>query len=550
MRAASRHTDEANLVAAAQAGDEQALDELIAAYLPLVYTIVGRALGGLPDVDDVDDVVQETMLCVLRDLRTLRNPDSFRPWLVTIATRQVSTYLRGQHVVERATALDEVVDAEEADSEGFVLLRLELSGQRRQIVRATHWLDPDDRALLSLWWLETAGRLTRKELAVALGLGTAHAGVRVQRMRIQLEMSRSLVTALEARPRCAQLTAAMTGWDGVPSPLWRKRIVRHTRSCPVCLRAADGLIPPERLLAGLALLPVPMVVSIAVLGKSALAGTAADASSIAALSGASGSIGVDAGIKAGLLSQLAQMVGAHPIAAAVTAGTLAVGAAVSTATWPTPEPPALEAIMGPTSTPAVVPSTPRSTVAPPAPSPAVAAPTTDGPRPTATPPSDPATRPPLWSGLSSLESINDVGRVITAAGDLGVLERIDLGDDDARSRATFAVVRGLADASCISFRSRDGRYLRHASWRMRLNRHEGTELFRADATFCVRPGLVPGSVSLESANYPGAFLRHRGTELWVDPSDGSSAFRADASFRPRPPLIGERTPKTIWRTHR
>lgn len=336
--------DETDLVAAAQTGDPRALDQLVAAYLPLVYTIVGSALGRLPDVDDV---VQETMLCVLRDLRTLRNPDSFRPWLVTIATRQVSTHLRRRHVVEQTTALDEAADAEEVDTEGLVLLRLELSGQRRQIVRASRWLDPDDRALLSLWWLETAGWLTRAELATALGLSTAHAAVRVQRMRIQLELSRSLVAALETRPRCAQLTAALTDWDGVPGRLWRKRIARHTRSCRDCLGAADELIPPERLLAGLALLPVPVAVSASVLGHGAPVGTA-DASSIGVLSGASGGVAVGAGVKAGFLGQLAHL-GAHPVAAAIAAGALAagaaVGAAVGPAAWPEPATPARAAIM-------------------------------------------------------------------------------------------------------------------------------------------------------------------------------------------------------------
>lgn len=41
---------------------------------------------------------------------------------------------------------------------------------------------------------------TRAELAAALGTSVAHAGVRVQRMRNQLELSRSLVAALEASP--------------------------------------------------------------------------------------------------------------------------------------------------------------------------------------------------------------------------------------------------------------------------------------------------------------------------------------------------------------
>ncbi|MET0495764.1 MAG: AbfB domain-containing protein, partial [Actinoplanes sp.] len=101
---------------------------------------------------------------------------------------------------------------------------------------------------------------------------------------------------------------------------------------------------------------------------------------------------------------------------------------------------------------------------------------------------------------------------------------------------TFTAVKGLADSRCVSFRYADGRFLRHASWRLRLNPDVGTVLFRGDATFCPRPGAVPGSVALESSNYPGWFLRHRGDELWVDQSDGSAAFLADGSFRARPPL--------------
>ena len=111
-------------------------------------------------------------------------------------------------------------------------------------------------------------------------------------------------------------------------------------------------------------------------------------------------------------------------------------------------------------------------------------------------------------------------------------------DAEGRQRATFEVVPGLADTGCVSFRAQDGRYLRHLSWRIRLSPDEGTDLFRGDATFCVREGSVPDSVSLESSNYPGAFLVHRGTELWVDFSDGSPGFRSDASFRPLPPLAG------------
>jgi len=529
--------NETSLVVAAQAGDQRALDELVTAYLPLVYTIVRRALGGIADVDDV---VQETMLRALRELRTLRTPESFRPWLATIATRQISTHLhRRQADAQRTAPLEEVTDVPDADAESWALTNVELSGHRQQAVRASRWLDPDDRALLSLWWLETAGQLTRTELATALGTSLAHAGVRVQRMRHQLELSRSLVAALEARPRCVQLAAALEDWNGRPSPLWRKRITRHTRSCQVCSRAADGMLPLERLIMGLALLPVPVALSAAALAQSTLAGTAGGAASVGALSGATASGAVGIGVKAGLLGHLTQTIGAHPVAAAIGAATLVAGAAVTTATWTAPAPPSRPAIGARTSAPAAVPVGSAPAVAPAPPPPGPLLPSPGRPSPTVASPSMTGTAP-ITSGLASLESINGVGLVVTTAEDgAGVLGPVEAGSDaGARERATFEVVRGLADPGCVSFRAPDGQFLRHASWRLRLSRDEGTELFRGDATFCVRVGSVPDSVSFESFNYPGAFLRHRGMELWVDPADGSPGFRADASFRPRPPLAG------------
>ena len=72
-------------VIAARAGDHAAVDRLVAGYLPLVYTIVGRSLEGHADVDDV---VQDVMLRVLRNLQDLRDPESFRSWLVAITVRQ------------------------------------------------------------------------------------------------------------------------------------------------------------------------------------------------------------------------------------------------------------------------------------------------------------------------------------------------------------------------------------------------------------------------------------------------------------------------------
>ncbi|MEC3997805.1 sigma-70 family RNA polymerase sigma factor [Actinacidiphila sp. DG2A-62] len=258
MRGSERVGPDPAMVAAARAGDERALDVLVAQSLPLVYNVVGRALDGH---DDVDDVVQETLLRVVRGLGELRDPAAFRSWLVAIAVRQVRDREQARRANwQRRTALDaaEAIPDPASDFASVTILRLGLTDQRREIAEATRWLDDDDRTLLALWWLEETGDIGRTELAEALGLSRQHAAVKVQRMKEQLETSRTVVRALGAADGCEQLRTVVAGWDGVPSPLWRKRIARHVRGCDVCGHACGLLLPMDRLLSGLPLLPVPV----------------------------------------------------------------------------------------------------------------------------------------------------------------------------------------------------------------------------------------------------------------------------------------------------
>lgn len=247
----TQHTREpAALVTAARKGDPAAQDALVSAYLPLVYNIVGRALNGSVDVDDV---VQETMLRALDSLAALRDPGSFRSWLVAITMNQVRAHWQQRQLAQGP--VEEAGDLADpgADFVDLTMVRLQLSGQRQETARATRWLEPDDRSLLSLWWLECAGALTRAEVAEALELSPQHAAVRVQRMKAQLEAARVVVRALDAQPPCEELRGVLASWDGRPSALWRKRIARHARGCTRCSGLWSGLLPAEGLLAGLAL---------------------------------------------------------------------------------------------------------------------------------------------------------------------------------------------------------------------------------------------------------------------------------------------------------
>ncbi|MFC1401373.1 MULTISPECIES: RNA polymerase sigma factor [Streptacidiphilus] len=250
------HNPDTELVAAATAGDPRALDDLVADCLPLVYNVVGRALSGHADVDDV---VQDTMLSVVNGLDRLRDAERFRSWLVSIAMQKVRERWRRQQARPAPGFLDEMLGLPDPDADfvDVTIIRLELSDQRQELAEATRWIEPSERDVLSLWWLEAAGRLTRSELAEALHLTPQHTAVRVQRVKERLEAARVVVRALRGTPPCPDLVALTDRWDGTPAPLWRRRVVRHATDCRNCSLHWRDLLPPEGLLAGIALVPPP-----------------------------------------------------------------------------------------------------------------------------------------------------------------------------------------------------------------------------------------------------------------------------------------------------
>ncbi|MFD3541457.1 sigma-70 family RNA polymerase sigma factor [Streptomyces sp. NPDC058662] len=517
-------TDHAGLVVAAQAGDDRAREELIAAYLPLLYNIVGRALSGHADVDDV---VQETLLRVVRDLPALRAPESFRSWLVSIALRRIGTHRRRQRdVAGRTAVIDEAQQIPDAGAahEDVTILRLHVSDERRRVVEAGGWLDPDHRVLLSLWWQEGAGSLSRDDLAAATGLTVAHVGVRLQRMREQLELSRTIVAALEADPRCPRLDETVVGWDGLRTSVWRKRIARHIRGCPVCAAMTTERVPVERLLLSLAPMAVPATLVAALAAKGLLSGTAAGAAGLATAHIAVGTATATAtaataggSLHGPLIGKLYAVTAAHPLVGLATGAVLIAGTATYAA-WPEPA----HRVPGVTAAPAVGEPTPtpsRSTTS--------AAPS---------PVSPSAVAGMVRLGAQSLESVDEPSLYLTYAGDFAALGPVSASSSaQTRQRVTFSVVRGLADTRCVTFRAADGRYLRHRDLRLRLSPNDGSELFREDATFCPRPGAVAGSVTLHAHNYPGSVLRHRDGGVWLDGSDGTRAFAGQASFVMRGP---------------
>ncbi|MFI5845191.1 AbfB domain-containing protein [Catenuloplanes sp. NPDC051500] len=535
-------TERSALVASAQTGDRQALGELVSACLPLVYNAIGRTVGAHADIDDA---VRETIRRVARELPDLRDPATFRSWLLLVSMRQAARVRRGAPRV----AMPEDGDAPDpgADFTGLSIIRLGLSGQRRRLAEAVRWLDTEHTPALSLWWLEAAGAISRSESAAALRLSVTDASLRVDRMYEQLTVARVLVGALRTRPACPGLRMVTHGWDHRPGPAWRRRITRHVENCPVCAAATAHLIPAERLISGLALVPVPNTLLAALHSDGLLAEPVP-----AVVVHSRGTVyePLELLMSAPVVHERpARRPSAALVLTAVTALlVLAAGGAIAMtggedAVTPVPVAAAdlprhttpSASTSEPSASPPASASPSPSPSASPSPAPAIAEVVAPPPATSAVPPpatsKAPAPGKPASPAAPHEESA-DVVRSLGAANAPGwyVRERNGYAMLDAESRAVeFTVVPGLADAGCLSLRLPDGRYLRHYDFRLRASRDDGSALFRADATFCAQSG-TSGGIVLRSFNYPNHVVRHRDNALYIDRPDGSRGFNRDAAW--------------------
>ncbi|MBF8175686.1 sigma-70 family RNA polymerase sigma factor [Streptomyces olivaceus] len=528
MRAGFGHSlPDAAVVTAARAGDRRALDDLVAAYLPLIYNIVGRAMNGHPDVDDV---VQNSMMRAVDHLTALDDPESFRAWLVAIAIRQVRSWDDARRRRPEPTPSDELAREPDvrADFADLTVLRLELTGQRREAVEAARWLDEGEREVLSLWWMEAAGQLTRAEWTRAGDMTPDYAAVRVKRVKERLEAARVILRALAAAPRCPGLDALLPPWDGRPGPLWRKRLHRHVRDCPGCGRAATGMIPADRLLGGFALVPLPVGLAAHLLTSAAPSASLVTSGAGQPAAGPVGSPVTGVPRQAGRTARAASRLTRGSVVAA-TAGALAVA---GVAVWSTMSD---DDYRRPAAAPAVTPpsASPSASARQPEPSPE---------RPSASaPPSSPApttASPDTLLGDHALRFVSRAGQYMAAyPGKIGIVVAAGPASPvQVREAATFTVVPGLSDPDCYSLRDDDGTYLRHSGFRLRLAPDDGSTLFSQDATFCLRGDPAGDSVSLRSVNYTDRCVRYRDGQLFLDPVQDTTAYWNSASFRFTDPL--------------
>jgi RNA polymerase sigma-70 factor (ECF subfamily) len=167
------------LVAAAQAGDRRAFDELVRLTYVDTYTLAFRLTG---HEDDARDVVQDTYLRAYRGLKRFRGDAQFTTWLFRITSNCASTHLgrRSRHrhdELDDQAALDDLRPAAnpEAALDGVVL--------RDRLQAALMTLPPRLRAVVVL---RDVYDQPHAAIAAELGISVTAAKVRLHRARRRL----------------------------------------------------------------------------------------------------------------------------------------------------------------------------------------------------------------------------------------------------------------------------------------------------------------------------------------------------------------------------
>ena len=160
------------LLSRAQSGEREAFTELVERHHDELVRITFAITG---DIDDARDAAQLAWIKAWQQLRSVREPERLRTWLIAIAANEARQRVRAdkrRRVREITPVLPDGADNAAVGAAD----RLDLSA-------ALSRLDADDRRLLALRYL--AG-MTADEIGGAIGLSGSGVRTRLSRLVAQL----------------------------------------------------------------------------------------------------------------------------------------------------------------------------------------------------------------------------------------------------------------------------------------------------------------------------------------------------------------------------
>lgn len=183
----SKAASDAELIARAQRGDEEAFAALFEVHKRRVYSLCLRMTG---DTAEAEDLAQEAFLQLFRKIATFRGESAFSTWLHRLAVNVVLMHLRKKGLQqvsldEPDASQDEPVRREYGDDDKRLLHAID----RITLSRAIEGLPPGYRAVLVLHDVEG---YEHNEIAQILNCSVGNSKSQLHKARLKLrELLRS-----------------------------------------------------------------------------------------------------------------------------------------------------------------------------------------------------------------------------------------------------------------------------------------------------------------------------------------------------------------------
>jgi len=156
------------LVARVGDGDQEAWDELIERYAPLVWSICVRHQLSRPDIDDVG---QSVWLLLVEQIGNLREPAALPGWLATTTRRECLRVLRAARRHDRASLPPE--DRMPPDTPDSMIEQEIIRAERDAALRAAFAeLGPSCRELLSMLICDPPCAYTQISATLGVAVGS------------------------------------------------------------------------------------------------------------------------------------------------------------------------------------------------------------------------------------------------------------------------------------------------------------------------------------------------------------------------------------------
>ena len=170
------------LLAAWQAGDTRAGNDLLRRHFAALHRFFAHKVD-----DEVDDLIQRTMLALVRSKQALREVASFRAYLFTVARHELYHHLSARRRGRDALDFGSVSVADLGTSPSAMVARRD---DQAQLLRALRTIPVELQLALELHYWEG---LTTAELATVLAVpqGTAKSMLRRAREQLQVRLRRS-----------------------------------------------------------------------------------------------------------------------------------------------------------------------------------------------------------------------------------------------------------------------------------------------------------------------------------------------------------------------